>query len=113
MQTLTLCICEKNDAFAHFAETSRMRRMAQRMITASRHSSAECANGAWRGLFLCPDHVWSLSFLSCQTLENDELLLILLCFYPSNILSFLHEVWLFIDTVIYREPYRFVLCPFL
>jgi hypothetical protein len=47
MQTLTLCICEKNDAFAHFTETSRM-------ITASRHSSAECANGAWRGLFLCP-----------------------------------------------------------
>jgi hypothetical protein len=44
----------KNDAFAHFAETFRMRRMAQRMITASHHSSAECAYGAWRGLFLCP-----------------------------------------------------------
>jgi hypothetical protein len=29
----------KNDAFAHFAETFWMRRMAQHMITASRHSS--------------------------------------------------------------------------
>jgi hypothetical protein len=36
----------KNDALAHFAETFWMRRMAQRMITASSHSSAECAYGA-------------------------------------------------------------------
>jgi hypothetical protein len=58
MQTLALiCIGDKNDAFAHFAETFRMRRMAQRMITASRHSYAECAYGAWRGLFLCPGYL--------------------------------------------------------
>jgi hypothetical protein len=61
IQTLTLVYVleKKNDALAHFVEIFQMRHMARCMITALRHSSAECAYGACRGLFLCPG-VWRI-----------------------------------------------------